>query len=294
MSIEKADVFNDITQELRTELEKKVAAFGKVVRFKFKIEQPNPDPEKRDGATIFPMMYTLDPLTFTIIDPYEKGRSRNKRIGLVKTLDKDGKPESFSRIQVFRGQRGVLELYLDREEDKQKAMYLLMHPKVEDGMFQDKERLPVVSVIDEKKHAEEKRTERSLKVKALSAAQGFSDSEVVKFAKAMSWDATQDVEVLRSQVEDLAEYEPDYFMTLVDEDGEKQVEVLADIQSAVDNRIIQFDAVEYKYSWVGNKQVIAVLPPDGEKSEKQKLADYLIGGGDKANETYKKIKALLK
>lgn len=294
MSLEKHHIYNDLSEKLRKELVEKVDGLGKIARFQFNISNPNPDPEKREGPTLWPMMYTLDPLIFNINDPYEKGAQKSKKIGLVKETDGDGKPTKFSRIQVFRRQRGVLELYLENEEDRYKAMYLLLHPKTGGGMFEDKTRNAVVTLIDERKLAKEKTEARSLKVKAMSDAQGLSEEEVMKFAKAMTWDTTLDVGVLKSQIEDLAEYEPEYYMELRNEDGEKAIEYLSVIQDAVDKHVVEFDPSNYCYVWASNKHTIYSLPPDGTKTEKEKFAVWLQNGDDKAKETYKRIKTLVK
>ena len=57
-------------RSLRQKLEDQIISFGKRVRFKFDISNPNPDPELK-GEKMYPFKYTLDPITFDIMDRYE-------------------------------------------------------------------------------------------------------------------------------------------------------------------------------------------------------------------------------
>ena len=103
MSLENFAHFNDLSPELRLELEQKVESFGKRVRYKFDIAKPNPDPEKYNGAFVYPNMYTLVPTKFTIQDPYEnrEGKSKTKNIGLVDDgfINDKGVPDRFKKIR---------------------------------------------------------------------------------------------------------------------------------------------------------------------------------------------------
>lgn len=295
MLIEHVGLWNDISPELRTKLEEKVIGYGKRVRYKFDISHPNPDPEKRDGPVIWPNMYTLDPKTFTIVDRLEKreGKQKSKQIGLIDKIDDKNKPTRFKYVRVSGKTRGIFELNLDDTEEFAMAVYLEMHPKNKDGEFSDKKKQQVFERINEAQLAHEKRTERSVRLKALNDAQAMSDAEVVMFADAMQWDSTQELDILRSQIEDMAENEPVFYNEMRAE-GNKTIEYQAMIRRAVDTKIISFDPTEYRYVWVGNNQTIASLPPVGGKTELQKMADWIATGGPKAEEAYKKIKKLVK
>lgn len=295
MLLEQEGLWNDLSPKLRTEIEAKVLGYGNRVRYKFNISSVNPDPEKRDGAVLWPMTYTLTPKTFNIVDGYEDrpNKQKAKRIGLIKEVDADSKPTRFASIQISRRQSGVFELNLENPDDVQMAMFLELHPKLKGGKFADKGRNPLFERIDEKQLATEKNTERSLRLKALNKAESMSDLEVVQFADAMTWNSSEPIEVLKSMIADMAEYEPAYFLQVTSEES-KLVEYQAIVKRAVDNKVIQFDPAEYKFTWVGSNQVVAVLPPTGDKNEVEKLADYFQHGGDKAEKIFDKIKKSLK
>lgn len=296
MSLEynKPSELNDITPELRKKLVDKVTSFGKRVRYKFDIGKENPDPQKYNGKIIYPNLYTLDPCIITVIDPNEKrdNKSKSKRIALIDSINEKGGAERFKKIRVRGAHRGVLTLNLEEgNEDFDIAMMLELHPKVKNGEFPNKNLHMVVERVDEQAHAREQRLERTAKVKALNAVQGMSDNDLVNFADAMLWDSTEEPEVLRNKIEELAETNSVFFNDLV---SGKNIEYQAAIKQALTKGIVSFDPAEYKFIWSGNQQTITVLSPVGEKNEVEKFAEFLQTGGAKSDEIYKKIKGLIK
>ncbi len=291
--LEQVGLFNDLSPKLKEQLEEKLQSFGKRVRFKFHISHPNPDPEKKNGVNIWPFLYTLDPVTFSITDKLEdrKEKQKVKKIGLVDTTDERGNPNKFKRVRVKASDAGIADFDLEDIEQVSAVTYLLLHPKLTDGQFVDKNKQQVFELVDEKKVATASRAERSIKLAALNAAQAMSEAEVIQFANAMSWDGTEEEEVLRSKIEELAETTPAFFNELI---AGKTVEYQAIIKVATDKKIIAFDPVDNKYVWVGSNAIIVSLPVNGEKTEIEKFAQWLATGGQKADEIYKKIKSLIK
>lgn len=299
--LEKVGQYNDLSPELRKIIEDKVLSFGKVVRFKFDIANENPDPEKKQGQWLWPFLWTLDPVTFNIIDKNEtrEGKQKVKKIGIVEEANNEkfpGEPSKFRRIRVPERNRGVMSFDLTTIEGQDDVAYLLIHPKLDGGMFSDDSKRKLITLIDEKAAATQQRAERTARKLAMDIAEEMSDKDVIAFADAMSggnnveWDSTQDVDVLRNKIEALAENNPEYFNDKV---AGKSVEYQALIKQAMNKKIITFDPAEYKFIWEGNKQIISVLSPVGEKNEIEKFAEILQTGGIKMEETYKKIKSLV-
>jgi len=290
--------FNDFSDKFRDELEKKARSLGKRVKFKFDISKPNPDPQKYNGDKVYPGMYTLDPRTFRITDPYEdrKGVSKSKEVGLVDKIDRDGKPESFHRIRIFEREKGIKEFIViddDGREDYEAlefVMFLLLHPKLKDGKFQDRQKPNIVELIDEKANARASSDLRKAKTKALTVASKMDEQQARQFADAMMWDRNEDFEVLVNRIEEFAESTPDLFNKLVDG---KDLEYQALVKRALDKRVISFDPAEYKFIWTANQQPIAILNPTGDKNEVEKLSEWLQVDGQKEKEVYKKIKGLV-
>lgn len=293
MLIQQNAHYNDLSPKLRKELEEKVRSFGKSVRYKFEISNPNPDPTFVNGKIIWPTIYTLDPSVFSINDPYEdrEGKSKSKRIALVEAVDEKGIPNRFKKVRIHARRAGVLFLNLENEEEFAIAVFLEMHPKLVGGKFADRTKKQVVSRIDDVADATTKRTERTARVKALNAAQQMSDKDRVNFADAMMWDSAQKPEVLGNMIEELAETDPVFFNDLVEG---KSIEYQAVVKQALDRQVIGFDPAAWKIFWSSNMQPITVLSPTGEKNHVEKLAEWFQIGGEQAAEAYKKIKSLIK
>lgn len=293
MSLEQIAHYNNLSTKLREELVEKLQNLGKRVRYKFDIGNPNPDPQKYNGAMVFPNLYTLDPCIFDILDPYEeKGKPKSKKIALISGTDEKGIPNKFGRIRVRAAEAGILDLDLtEGGEGWYTAMYLELHPKLLNGKFADTSKHPVVSRIDEVQSASNAKKERTARLKALNAAQDMNDKDVFNFADAMLWDSSEDILILRNKVEELADSNPEFFNDLV---SGKTIEYKAAIKKAMNKKVIEFDPAEYKFLWCGNKQTIAMLSPAGDRNEVEKFAEFLQTGGEKADTIYKKIKDLIK
>lgn len=287
--------FNDLSPELRQKLEDRVKGFGKLVRYKFNISNPNPDPTKYNGATIWPNVYTLDPTIFSITDPFEKREriSKSKRIALIDGVDiEKGHPNKFRKIRVEGKFHGIVNLSLeDNEENFHTAMLLELHPKNANGMFPDKTKHQVFSRIDEQTLAKEQRMLRTARVKALNTAESMSDEQCVSFADAMMWDSTEDVSLLRNKIEELAETNPEFFSDLV---AGKNVEYQAVVKQALDRSIISFDPAEWKFIWSSNQQPIAMLHEISGKNHVEQMAEWMITNADKGESVFKKMKSLIK
>lgn len=285
--------YNDFSPEFIEKLTEKVNGFGKSVRYRFDIENENPDKTYYNGKTVFPQMYTLKPSVFNIVDPYEKrtGKSKSKTVAIIKTAEMNEHGvliPTFTKIRVGAGAKGILRLDLAKDEDIAMCMALELHPKLKNGEYADLQKHPVVSRIDEQADADNKRKERSERLKAQILAQDMTNEQVKQFVHAMQWDSSQDIGVLRNDVEALADNDPTFFSDLV---NGKNLEYLSIASKAKDMGIIEFDPAEYKFTWATNKQPIVILNPTGEKNELQKLGDWLQVG-EKGQEVFKKLKSL--
>jgi hypothetical protein len=280
--------YNNISDKLRLELEKKIESFGKIARYKFNISHPNPDKTLHSGKKeVWPAIYTLKPTVFTIIDPYDKQR---KNIALYNGLDNDGKLR-FKKIKVNAVAEGNYALDLTDPDNQQIACVLELHPRLVDGQFKDKNKMQMIVRIDEKKLAGEKRTERSERVKALNKAQSMSEKEIVQFADAMLWDSADEPSILRDRIEEMAETTPSAFNKLFDG---KSVEYRATIKKALDKQVIGFNPAEWKFIWSANQETLTVLQPIDGLNEVEQLAEFLMTGGEKGDKTYTTLKSLLK
>lgn len=292
--LEQVAQYNDFSAKLREELETKMKSFGKRVRFKFNISNPNPDPEKYNGAIIWPFLWTLDPAIFSIVDPYEKrdSKSKSKQVAMVERQDEKGVPNKFERIRVHGRYQGIMTYDLTLIEDQKRVMYILLHPKLTGGRFSDVSKQQIISLIDEKQEATVAKAKRQERKLAMAAAGNMSEAEVKEFAAAMLWDENEEMEVLRNLVEEYAEASPSLFVDLVEN---KSIEFKALVKRAVDQQIIAYNPSEFKFVWVENQQTITMIGQglDG-KHEVDRLAEWLMTSGKQGDSVYLKLKSLSK
>lgn len=295
MSLQQTGQYNDLSPKLLDRLTKRIEGYGKTVRYRFDIERENPDKTFYNGKTIFPSMYTLDPTVFNITDKEEDrpGKSKTKKIALIKKYEDKGShgiEVEFTKIRIGAGRRGILRLELENPDDFAMAMCIELHPKLNGGDFQDSEKHAVVSLIDENAVATVASEERSARLVAMTAAQGMSAKEILDFVDAMQWDSSREEGLMREDVEALAEQDPIFFNTFVQG---KNVEFQALVKQALNKGIINFDQAENKFTWSGNKQPITVVSPIGNKSEVEKMAEWLQISGKAGEEVAKKLKSLV-
>jgi hypothetical protein len=179
----------------------------------------------------------------------------------------------------------------ENRDDFYMAMLLELHPKNKGSKFVSKTLYPVIARIDENAAARGARTERSERLKALNVAQGMSDAELIDFADAMQWDSSEDIEILRNKAEELADNNPIYFNDFVQG---KTVEYQSLVKQAMNKGLISFNHGDYSFVWTGNQQVITNLPPTGQKTEIQKMSEWMQTSGNKGDDFYKKLKSLVK
>jgi len=294
--LQREGVWNDLSPKLIEKLETQINSFGKSVRFKFEISNPDPDPEKRAaGAILYPFSYTLDPVTFQINDKYEdrNDRQKMKKVGMAMNPDiEDGREvvRQFKRVRVSEKEKGIKKYMLDNVEDREEVMYLLLHPKLTGGEFLDKTKRQIITRIDEVAAAKTAIVERTERSKAREIAENMTHEEMITFANAMLWDETEEEIILRNKIEELAETSPVFFNGLV---LSKDVEYQSLVKKAINKGIIQYDPAEHKFSYVSNKQVIAIVPASSDKNEVILLSELLQAGGAKMEEVYKKLKSMV-
>ncbi len=300
--LEQDGMYNDISPVLREKLEARINTFGRYVRYKFKLERPNPDPTKYNGETIYPSQYNLHPVQWKITDSDETeerikaGKQRSKNIGVIEKSERDENGNlqyRYTGLRVLAIEKGLKLFDMEKEEDKTMVAALELHPKSGNGMFPDKQMVAVFSRVDEAKAATDERTERTARKKAMDAAELMSKAEVVEFADAMAtdeWNSTQEEIFLRNKIERLAETTPVLFNDLV---KSEKIKVRATVQRAINNGLLNYNPSEGSLAWASTQQqIIALGMATGEKNDVERFADWMLENGSNGSAVYKKLKSL--
>lgn len=264
-------VFNDLSPDTRKYLEEELEKIGdRRVRYKFNISNPNMDPEQYNGPVIWPTVWTLHPRKFDI----REGKTK-ATVGIVLTLDDKGNPKKLGKIQIRGGAHGELQIDpYNNDEDKDKFAFLELHPKNKYGKFYDKNSPGLFFRVDELKEAKDNRRIRKLRTNAMFLAGGYSDHEIRDFVSAMNWDETEDIEVLRNKVEELADKYPEEFEKAINGNA---IEYKAVAKRALSAGIIEYSALENQVKWGNSGELIAVLDNvlESNKNEVDRFAEWL-------------------
>jgi hypothetical protein len=299
--LEQAKPYNEFTPEFRAKLEEHVRGFGRRVRYRFHIENNNPDPQKYNGPIVWPALWTLGPTVFRITDTHEnrKGESRSKQVALVEGVDEKGVPNRFKKVRVAARHQGILDFTLidndgnENFEEFQMVMFLELHPKNKNGLFPSSTEVTgVFERIDIKAAAVESRKARKLKDDAKEFVSAMTDEEARHYAAAMGMDETEDIEVLRDRLEGTAESDPQMLLAMK-EDGAK-VAAMSLVKRAIDQTVIGVNPVDGDVTWANTGNLIVKLGPNiGIKPDIDRLADWLIGSDKKAEAANKKLASLV-
>lgn len=259
--------YNNLSDQLRKDIEAKAAEAPRYVKYRFAIANKNPDGERKTGGEyLYPLIYTLTPVTFNITDPYDK---KLKRIAIVNTLKEMGAMEdSFHKLKIKEGWQGLYTLDMEKSLDRDLFAYIYLHPKLEGGKFRDEQMPAIIKYVDELSDAKYSLRMRNQKIESLMVANSFKTQQVRDFASAMGWNDSEDPHILKDKIVTLAEEDPEFFKNFIDD---KNIEVRAVIQRAIDSKVWDWVPVESKFVWTSNKQVIAVL----ERAEGANMLDRM-------------------
>lgn len=281
-------IYNNLSPQLREELEKKAKDAGRYVKYKFAIAKRNPDQElKTGGEYLYPLRWALTPVTFNITDPFDKLR---KRIGLVDKLKEFGaSADGFRRVKLDEQFKGILILDMEDMADQDMFIYLELHPKLEGGQFRDNNEMAIFKHIDDVKEAKTSLTARENRATAVFVASQMAAQEIKDFACAMGWDETQDISIIRDNVMEMADKDPQWFKEFI---NNKSIEYRAVVKRAMDNNIIAWQPVENKFVWASNGQAIAILDRCEDGKVLERMSDWIITSKN-GQEVYTKLKGLL-
>lgn len=281
-------VYNNLSPQLRDQLAKRMADVGRYAKYKFAIAKRNPDGEKRTGGEyLYPLRWTLTPVSFYITDP---GDGLRKRIGIIDRLKEFGAPDdAFKRVRLDEPYRGILTLDLELMGDQDIFAYLELHPKFEGGQFRDKNEMALFRRIDDVKEAKSSLTTMENRANAMFVASQMTKQELLDFACAMGWDETMDLSIIKKDIMTLADGDPQWFVDFI---NNKSIEYRAVVKRAMDNNIIQWQPVENKFVWSSNNQTVAILDRCEDGKMLERMSDWIITSKN-GQEVYTKLKGLL-
>jgi hypothetical protein len=278
------EIINELSEGLIADLQKKYDTLPDKLKYKFDIARRNPDPQKTGGDVVYNSYWVLQPVTFNIVDPYDK---KDKKIGLVDSYDNEQRPTGYKRIVLVERDRGIKTLNKIDPGTFDTFCYLELHPSNGSGKFKDV-RLPALfELVNEAKDAKNRDAVRKVKADAMYVANNLSTQEEKDFAAAMNWDEDMDADVLHDMIGSFAEETPEAFKNFF-EGHDMQGKAL--VKRAENNQIIDWVPTEYKYVWSSTKDLIVAFGRQEGMNRLEQMSNWL----QNKPVVHDKIKALLK
>lgn len=240
----KTELYNSVSPELLKPT--KLKPGEKVVYRILNIEKNPMDPSR----WALPSIVSVPPTD----QIYDKAKEEYVDIAAVKSVDTKGK-HKFHEIY-FHGSLGcTMVLHGGRAADQELHSYLSLCNYNASNPNRDTAKEPIFELVDENARSEKERKNRNLKREALNAAYDLSTDEVKNYIAALGQDDTQPVEVLRNQLETMADNDPASFLELI---NNKQASMKAVINRALSKGVILFDHESSRYTWPTGEAILTV------------------------------------
>lgn len=175
-------------------------------------------------------------------------------IAAVKSFDAEGN-HTFHEILFTRANAGHLILNGGRALDQEIHSYLTLCNYNGSNPKRDTSKEIIFELVDEEAKAEVETKKRNARREALNAAADLNQDEVKNFAAALGKDDSRPVSVLRNELEELADKDPQAFLDLI---SNKQAVMKATINRALSKGIILFSEEQSRWEWPNKEAILTV------------------------------------
>lgn len=256
--MKKTKMFNNISPELLapTLLKKGEQAIYKIVGI-----QPDP---MNPGKWSMPAAKNVPPTD----QIWDETKQEYIDIAAVKTFDQEGN-HTFHDIFFYGNQGGHIILRAGNAVDQELHSYLMICNYNGSNPNRDTTKEIYFELVDEKAKSIAESKVRNLKREALNASADLSPEEVKTYTAARGQDDTRPVEVLRNELENLADVDPKAFLDLIEN---KQAIMKATLNRAVKKGVIVFDEQQSKYSWPNGEVITIVARSTGSDAVEDLIA----------------------
>jgi hypothetical protein len=217
---------------------------------------------------------------------WDKEKDEYVDIAAVKSADAEGN-HTFHEILFTKSNAGHLILFGGRAVDQEIHSYLSICNYNGSNPDRDTSKEIIFELVDEEAKAEIEQKKRNLRREALNAAADLGQDEVKNFAAALGKDDSRPVGVLRNELEELADKDPQAFLDLI---GNKQAVMKATINRSLSKGIIIFNEEQSRWEWP-NKEAILTVARGTEAVEE--LVSFCVSSA-KGEKVYQTIQSKAK
>lgn len=189
-------------------------------------------------------------------------------IAAVRNVDAEG-VHMFHEIWFQGQQAGHLILRGGSAIDQEIHSYLSLCNYNGSNPNRDTSKEIYFTLVDEQAKSEKERKVRNLKREALNVSADLTAEDVRNYIAAMGADDSRPLEVLRNELETMADNDPKGFLELV---ANKQAVMKATLNRALKKGVIKFDEEQAKFSWPNGEAITIVARTTGGDAVEELVA----------------------
>lgn len=256
--MKKTKLFNNVSPAL---VKSTMLKPGEQVVYRVEGITPNPmDP----GKWAIPAAKNVPPID----QIWDEEKQEYVDIAAVISSDSEGN-HRFHEIWFYGNQGGHLILRGGRAIDQEIHSYLSLCNYNGSNPRRDDSKEVYFTLVDEKAKSETERKVRNLKREALNVSADLSADEVRIYIAALGQDDTRPLEVLRNDLETMADNDPKAFLELIEN---KQATMKATLNRALKKGVIKFDEEQSKFTWANGEAITVVARTTGGDAVEDLLA----------------------
>lgn len=220
----------------------------------YKVEGITPDP-MNPGKWAIPAAKNVPPID----QIWDEEKQEYVDIAAVRSFDAEGN-HTFHEIWFFGNQVGLLILRGGSAIDQEIHSYLSLCNYNGSNPNRDTTKEVYFTLVDETAKSENERKVRNLKREALNVSADLTAEDVRNYIAALGQDDTKPLEVLRNDLETLADNDPKSFLELV---SNKQAVMKATLNRALKKNVIKFEEEQSRFTWANGEVITTVARTTG-------------------------------
>lgn len=220
----------------------------------YKVEGITPDP-MNPGKWAIPAAKNVPPID----QIWDEEKQEYVEIAAVRTFDSEGN-HTFHEIWFFGNQVGLMILRGGNAVDQEIHSYLSLCNYNGSNPNRDTTKEVYFTLVDEQAKSEGERKVRNLKREALNVSADLTAEDVRNFIAALGQDDTKPLEVLRNDLETMADNDPKSFLELV---SNKQAVMKATLNRALKKNVIKFEEEQSRFTWANGEVITTVARTTG-------------------------------
>jgi hypothetical protein len=274
---------NKISKTLRKYLDDRKLLTNQLAKYRVICGTRNLDRDKADGEILYPSCVTI-PLFGKVIDPGDKGED-NKitnnglvEIGVVKFFDEKTGDARYRKFPVYPKKndpfflvRGNIGSEVEAYEALELSNYNASNPYRDQGVQ------PLFERVDDVAEARAVSKKRNKLRECWNMIASWDNSQLKVIASSYNLSATLDAEIIKEQLEKIAEADPEKFYAAVDS---PETRAKAIVKMAKDANLITHNVMENKWTLTGSDSILASFDRNENVTSEEQLAEWLLSSNN--------------